>query len=1125
MSLNEMKKYTFTSKYANWIKDKKRRETWSEAVNRSKQMMLQKYEDKIAANPELIEWINYAYDSVKDKEILGSQRCLQFGGEPILKKNARMFNCIVSHCDRPRFFQEAMYLLLCGCGTGFSVQKHHIAKLPKLQSVSGNVSYTIPDSIEGWSDAIGILVNSYFQNGIYPEYEGKNVKFIYTKIRKAGSSISSSSIGKAPGPEPLKKAISKIKKILEDAIKNGQEQLTPIQCYDIVMHASDAVLSGGIRRSATICLFSEEDEEMANAKTGNWFQDNPQRGRSNNSVLLLRNKVTREKFNSLIENTKQFGEPGFVWSDSTEFLVNPCFSKDTRLATVNGLVKISDMNFDNYNNVLVDNRISKRGITGNRLGCSLLSASPVKLTGKNRDLYKVTTSHGYSVTVTDNHTWITKNGRVETKDLSIGDKVGIQSGIGCFGKNGTYNTGFILGLITSDGTFDDNSAYIELWNDDLLDADNILKIVNQLSNDFGCKESNINYCENKIRIGGVGLYNFIKKLGIENPKDLKVSIQEYIWRGSENCVSGFIAGMVYGNGSVQLTGNNKKSTLSLRINQSNKKILEEIQVLLLNYGIVSSIYLRRDSGFRKLPDGSGGYKDYLCKENYDLIVNRPNCIVFEEKIKLFGRKEKQLKTLLDLRGRNCNKKEKFITKISSIEYVGCEDVYCLNQPNTNSVIANGIAIGQCVEIGFFPYLVVDEEKYNEWLKTHSSTDTIDCHPEEIGLSSGWQACNLSTINGGKATDRIKFLKACKAAAIIGTLQAGFTDFEYLGKISEEIIKKEALLGVSITGVMENPDVCLNPSIQTEGAILVRETNELISSLIGINIAARTTCIKPEGTSSCVLGTSSGIHPHHAKRYIRRIQANKLEDVYNHFRKINPIACESSVWSNNDSDDVVSFCIEVPDGSKLKNQLNALEMLENVKSTYQNWVLPGRNLEKCVQPWLTHNVSNTITVMPNEWDDVAKYIYDNKDYFCAISLLSMSGDKDFPQAPFTAIYLPSEICRNYGDGALMASGLVEQALTLFDDNLWTACDSLLGYKQVKGKAKTDWIERCKRFCTKYNGGDVKKLTYLMKDVYNWKLWLDLTREYKSVDYTECIEEKDNTNFESESACAGGTCELI
>jgi ribonucleoside-diphosphate reductase alpha chain len=726
-ALQELQNYTFVSKYARWIEDKNRRETWKEAVERVKDMMLTMYADK-----NMSEDIAWAYDMMYKKKVLGSQRGLQFGGDPILKRHAKIYNCTSSYCDRLRFFQECFWLLLCGSGTGFSVQKHHVAKLPNLEHSppedKGTV-YVIEDSIEGWADALGVLLSSYFSKPVeeFKQYKNCHILFDYSEIRPQGSSLSSG-VGKAPGFEPLQKGLEKIRALLDRCIANGQKKLRPIDAYDIVMHSSDAVLSGGVRRSASLALFSADDEEMAKAKTGNWYLENPQRARSNNSALLLKDDTTLDQFKALMESVKEFGEPGFIWSDSTEMTFNPC-----------------------------------------------------------------------------------------------------------------------------------------------------------------------------------------------------------------------------------------------------------------------------------------------------------------------------------------------------------------------------------VEVGMWP---VDEESGK----------------------SGWQGCNLSTINCSSLEDENDFYERCKAAAIIGTLQAGFTKLNYLGEISCKIFEREALLGVSLTGIMEKHDLVLSEKVLKTGAKIAVETNKAISQKIGINQAARVTCLKPEGTSSSMLGTSSGIHPHHAKRYIRHVQANILEAPYQHFKKYNPQACEKSSWSANNTDEVVKFPIEVPDGSKTKNQLPAVEMLAVVKDAQKNWVYAGKNKHLCTQEYLSHNVSNTVTVKPDEWEDVTKYIYNNRKYFAGISLIPQSGDKDYPQAPFTTVYTSREIVKEYGDAALWCSGLIELALNTFDNNLWAACDyvNMNQAKENDNKNKLLFITKMKNFAGKYFDGDIRRLTYCMKDVYNWKLYCDLFDSYKKVDYTQLLETEDNTAGIEEISCAGGAC---
>jgi len=790
--LKAMSDYTIASRYARYLPEKKRRTTWEEQVGIVKEMHLERY-------PQAKTDIEWAFDYVMKKRVLGSQRALQFGGDPIRKKHARIYNCTSSYADRPRFFQEAFWLLLCGCGVGFSIQKHHVEKLPEIVGRTSrkyhaienenldSITYVIPDTIEGWSDSLGVLLSSYFvENQPFPEYFGKKIKFVYSKIRKKGAPLASG-VGKAPGPDGLKNALEKIENLLDSIIGNSDapKKLKPINVYDIVMHSSDAVLSGGVRRSATLALFSADDDEMSKAKTGNWKIVNPQRARSNNSVLLIRDKTSFEDFRKLIENVKEHGEPGFVWSDNLELLINPC-----------------------------------------------------------------------------------------------------------------------------------------------------------------------------------------------------------------------------------------------------------------------------------------------------------------------------------------------------------------------------------VEIGFTAYETFEDEE----------TGFIKRHPngEPIFGKSGWNFCNLCEINGRKIKSEEDFENAAKAAAIIGTLQAGYTNFDYLGEITENIVRREALLGVSITGMMDNHDVIFDKKLQKKMAKIVLDENERIADLIGINHAARVSCIKPSGSSSLVLGTSSGIHPHHAKRYFRRIQANKEEAPLQWFKKHNPLAVEESVWSENDTDEIVTFCVEVEQSARTKNQIDAIGMLEHVKSTQQNWVMNGMRKERCIAPWIRHNVSNTIHIKDDEWENVTKYIYDNRKYFAGISLMALHGDKDYQQAPNCKIYFENEILKEYGVGSMFASGLIVDGLHYFEDNLWNACDAALGTgipiyieelrnailnnndsekyvglnahdsnekleewlkkEIIQIEDKRDWIRRAKQFANRYFENDLKKMTYCLKDVNNLKLWHDLQREYKEVDYSKLYEDSDETKLEEAMACADGKCHL-
>lgn len=779
MSVEELKKYIFKSKYARHNCRQSRRETFPEANNRVRQMMLEKY-------PQASEQINWAYDQLLQERVLGSQRALQYGGNPVFQHNARLYNCTCSYADRLRFFQEAMYLLLCGCGVGFSVQRHHVSQLPFFYGrgplrynfpIDGNctesltlggckiwrdpaefqATFVIPDTIEGWSDAVGVLMSSYFPDGPFPEYVGKQVTFDYSLIRPEGSYLSSGA-GRAPGPEPLRVALEKIRSLLDRCLRDGQDRLRPIDVYDIVMHASNAVLAGGVRRSATICVFSPDDTEMLMAKSmeSNWWIDNPQRARSNNSALLVRGKTTREEFNRIMQPVKAWGEPGFVWADHEDFLVNPC--------------------------------------------------------------------------------------------VEIG-----------------------------------------MW-----------------------------------------------------PR--------------------------------------------LRLHPDSP--------ILQGY---------------KGPIGTDGAAEFY------------------------------------------------------------------NPGGPPSVVA-----------------------------------------------SGWQFCNLTTINGGKIETPEDFYQACRAASIIGTLQAGFSDFPYLGRVTEEIVRNEALLGVSITAVMESPNILLDPEVLREGARIVLETNREMAHLIGINPCARGTCMKPEGTGTLMLGSMAcGAHAHpFPKRGIKRVQANHNEVVFNWFRDFNPDACEKSVWDEQGRTWAIKFPIETPPGVITKQEMGAVDFLGKVKLIYENWVVPGKRPDRCSQNWLHHSVSNTVSVRPDEWDDVENFIYDNRHSFAGISLLSYSGDKDYPQAPNVAVYTPEEMRFEYGD-VLDHRELLELhirwGLDCFNGNLWKACDAI-------PEGQGEWESVSRGLAKEYLGGDIQKFTYLLKDFYNWNQYVDLKTKMVPVDYEALYEEEDMTQPQQESACSGGACSL-
>jgi ribonucleoside-diphosphate reductase alpha chain len=554
---------------------------------------------------------------------------------------------------------------------------------------------------------------------------------ILSQIRPKGAKISGGF--KAPGPEGLRRSLDKIEHMLQGIVLDSKEPVSikPINVYDIAMHAADAVLSGGVRRSATICLFSPDDEEMMTAKTGNWFVDNPQRGRSNNSAVIVRDKTTPEQFGKIMESVKQFGEPGFVFVESTEHTTNPC-----------------------------------------------------------------------------------------------------------------------------------------------------------------------------------------------------------------------------------------------------------------------------------------------------------------------------------------------------------------------------------VEIGMFP---------------------------QINKKSGWQGCNLTEINGGMCNTEEDFYKACRAASILGTLQAGYTSFKFLAETSKKIFDREALLGVSITGWMNNPDILFNEKILEKGAKIVQETNKEVAAIIGINPAARTTCVKPSGNASVLLQTASGIHAEHSDMYIRNVQMNKESEITQAIIQSNPYMVEESVWSAGGTDVVVSFPIIPNKGSIYKDDLLGVKHLELVKKAQKHWVDAGTNEELCADKGIRHNVSNTIIV--DDWDEVEKYVFENRHSFAGISFLAATGDKDFNQAPNTAVITAKQMVNKYGNASIFASGMVVDALKCFK-NLWDACSTAQGFgeniteESTNNALKRDWVRRFKQFAENYTDGNIKKAEYCLKDAYLLHKWNKIQDNLKEINWLEDVREKKYVEVDTigAAACAGGACEI-
>nr|WP_314661694.1 hypothetical protein [uncultured Porphyromonas sp.] len=759
--------YIYQSKYSLYREDLGRKEVWEESVERIYQMHLTHlgiHAPAALQDEWFMEQLHEAIDYYKQKKFVGSQRNLQFGGEPVLKSSAKSYNCSYSHCDRLEVFRETEWLLLSGCGCGLSVEQAHVDKLPDLlpleELLEESEVFRIPDSIEGWSDAIHRLLEFFFVPGT------TRPVFDYTDIRPKGSKIAGRFL--APGPDGLRIALDNIRKLLREAVTAGQRRLSALQCTDIIAHLADSVLSGGVRRSALMILFSPEDEEMVNCKHGDWFSTNPQRARFNMSAALDRGQVAREVYERLFEAMRTSGDPGLYWRD--------------------------------------------------------------------------------------------------------------EFGIGC------------------------------------------------------------------------------------NP---------------------------------------------------------------------------------------------------------------------------------------------------------------------------------CCEIGFRPV-------------------------DQYG-NTGWQVCNLVSINGLCCTTEEEFYKICRCASTLATVQATYMDFAYLSPATRNIIESDPLIGVSIGGIMNNPQVLTNPNILSVGAMQVRQQNAKVARILGINPATRTTCVKPDGTVSLLLGMTSGIHGAYAKRYLRSVEANIEEPNLKAYEEANPKAVQPNIFKPT-TDKKIFFPIEESEETLLRSELAGLKLLEYVKLVQQSWVIPG--MTDMNSP-IKNNVSNTVDVPNDQWDVVRDWVWENQDYIAGVTFLSSYGDMDLPQAPMCRVATPEEILREYGVGSMFASGLVVEAIEVFGD-LWKACESaqgrgeqlfvsdhaLVDYLQKNDldeatiteeerkhilatlnaklndkvenlAAKRDIVRRIIKFAANYCRGDVYKAVNLLKSVNNLHLFELLKKTYKPVDWKMVDfggKRYVNADEQASQSCVGGACEI-
>lgn len=466
----------------------------------------------------------------------------------------------------------------------------------------------------------------------------------------------------------------------------------------------------------------------------------------------------------------------------------------------------------------------------------------------------------------------------------------------------------------------------------------------------------------------------------------------------------------------------------------------------------------------------------------------------------------------------------------------------------------------------------DDYMFSEGVFVHNcETNLFPTYTNPDGSKEyGWSFCNLCEINGKKVKTEEDFYKACRTAAILGTFQAAYTEnLPLLSEATRKIMKRDALLGVGITGMADNPHILFNERIQMNGARIVKETNKEVAKIIGINEAARTTVIKPSGNSSQLLGSGSGIHAYHFRKYIRNIQANNNEQALKETLKVNSDIANTSFW-NKKSETVLSFPIELDDKAMVRTDFSTLDFLYRIYTTEKGWVMEGTNKEhpsSILKPKYRHNVSCTVSVKDNEWKDVADWIWEHRDGFFGLSFLSETGDLDYPQAPYTSYLDEKELAETYGQGAILSSGLIVDGLQVFGD-IWTACNAATGkandlliytdeyllsfvkkhikdgkllvnidglyvsdvnaissHLQHKVELRNDWVRRFKKFSKNYFNGDDKKCSCCLKHVNIFHQWQKIKNQ-KPVDWENVQWEREYKNVGENvaTACGGGACEL-
>lgn len=826
MFKNEAAKFVYYRTYARWREDLNRRENWDETIERVIGFLKEERGDKI---PKKV--LRKIKEYMLDFSVMPSMRLVWAAGPAAKRNNATIYNCSFLTVDSIESFSECLFLLCCGTGVGFSVEEKYIKKLPEVPVFQKDMvveKYVIQDSKEAWADSVKDLIKAL--------YSGKTLEFDYSLIRPKGAPLKITG-GRASGPDPLILLHGFIKDVFNEA--QGRK-LKTIECHDIMNKIAEIVVAGGVRRSSQISLSDLGDEEMRNAKI---WPFPIHRAMSNNSAIYYEKPSAVEFLNEWASLASSgTGERG-IWNmqstkkmsperrdvENYDHYPNPCVSGDTEILTKNGYERIDsviDKNLEIWN------------------GFEWSEVTP-KITGFNQPMVTVKMSDGRQLRCTENHrfhimTSYTGDSKiVPASQLEQGMKL-IKSNFPVLEGGEKLQDAYTHGFVAADGMECNKTLSVYVPKQMCLE---------------GLNKKSVNFEEGNNRFRVV--------LNIE-PKSKDFVPLNYDIKSKLNWLSGFFDG----DGCELKEG-------GLQVISVNKTFLRDVQKLLSTLGVQSKITHREDEGFRKLPDGKGGEKEYFCKEAELLCVGAVQM--------------QHLKSL----GLNCfrlsfnktpNRDASQYIKIESVEKSGVEEVvYCFTEPKRNLGVFNGVLTGQCGEI-----LLRDK-----------------------------QFCNLASVIIRPEDDLDSLLDKVECAAWIGTIQASFTHFPYLRKKWAKNCREEALLGISLSGQMDNPELLTNDSLKALKSRAIK-INKKASKILEISESKAITCGKPEGcqTADTYVYTEDGIL---TLEELGSINGPVWQDINLNVYQEDSRCMESTKFYNNGKSKIK--IIKMKSGAELKGTLN------------------------------------------------------------------------------------------------------------------------------------------------------------------------------------------------------------